>query len=108
MIRATAKAPLTGITRLLSSSAEGVQIKESNREKLFVVVRTKADKVFLKAGVVAGKQPPPSLEVAEGKQPEVAEGRQPLPSEEVGEANQASPKGVEGTAHSEEASGAVT
>jgi hypothetical protein len=68
MMRATAKVPLTGITRLLSSSVGGVQIKQFNREKLSVVARSRGDRTF-------------PAEVATA---EAAEGKQLLPSGEEG------------------------
>ena len=93
-MRATAKVPLTGITRLLSSSVGGVQIKQFNREKLSVVARSRGDRTFPAevaiAGVAEGNQPLPSGEVGEGKQP--------LPNRGVGEDNQASPSGEVATA----------
>ena len=69
-MRATAKAPLTGITRLRRNSAEGVQVIQSNRERPSVAARSRADKIYhgveaiveaLTAGAVAGN-PFPSEE----------------------------------------------
>jgi len=82
MMQATAKAPLTGITRPDKSTVEGVRAMQFNREKLFVVVRNRADKIFLVEVGIAGA-------LTAG----AAEGRQPLPSGEVEEGSQASLSG---------------
>ena len=54
MIRATAKASLTGITRLRRSSIEGVQGIQSIREILSVAVGIRADRTFLGEVAIAG------------------------------------------------------
>jgi len=62
-MRATAKAPLTGIRGLRRSSAEGVQVKQPSRGRPSVVAQSREDRIFpgavaiveaLTAGAVAG------------------------------------------------------
>ena len=69
MMRATAKAPLTGIRGLRRSSAEGVQVKQPSRGRPSVVAQSREDRIFpgaeeiveaLTAGAVGENQQPPS------------------------------------------------
>jgi hypothetical protein len=80
MMRATAKAHRTGITRLGKSTVEGAQVVPPNRGKLSVVAQIRGDRTFPGEVVIA--------EAAEG--------------------NRASPSGEVATALLEGASGAVT
>jgi hypothetical protein len=92
MMRATAKAHRTGITRLGKSTVEGAQVVPPNRGKLSVVAQIRGDRTFPGEVVIA----------------EAAEGKQPLPNGEAVEGNRASPSGEVATALLEGTSGAVT
>jgi len=95
MMRATAKAPLTGITRLGRSTVEGAPVMQSNREKLFVVVRSRADKIFLgEAAIVEALTGVVRLAIVGALTAGDAEDKQPLPSGEAVAGNRASPSEV--------------
>jgi hypothetical protein len=82
MMRATAKAPLTGIRQLLRSTIEEHPLMRPNREKPSVAARTREDRTFpgevaivgaLTAGDVAGNQASPTAVAAKVLLVEVSE-----------------------------------
>jgi hypothetical protein len=77
MMRATAKALLTGIRRLLKSTGKGAQVKRLSRGRTSVAKQIGADRTFPEevaiAGVAEGNRLPPSR--GEGPGPDLAGNR---------------------------------